>query len=159
MIEVVEHLDPAPLAKLGDVLFGELRPAHVLVTTPNSEYNSVWYPKLPPEKCPLRNNDHRFEWTRAEFRAWAEGLGTLHGYDVRFEGAGGGPFDAMKPAPGPVTQAAIFERRADAPPPPAAAAVSDLAAAAAAWPASAWPPALASLELAWSSVLENACID
>ena len=101
MIEVVEHLDPAPLAKLGDVLFGELRPTHVLVTTPNSEYNSVWYPKLPPEKCPLRNNDHRFEWTRAEFKAWAEGLAALHGYDVRFEGAGGGPFDAMKPAPAP----------------------------------------------------------
>ena len=63
--------------------------------------HSVWYPKLPPEKCPLRNNDHRFEWTRAEFKAWAE-AGTLYGYDV-FEGPAAGR-SMMKPAPGPVTR-------------------------------------------------------
>ena len=149
------------------MLLGRCAPLRLIVSTPNKEYNVAFLrpppgPQPPPppvSKYGLRNSDHRFEWTRAEFKAWAEGLAALHGYDVRFEGAGGGPFDAMQPAPGPVTQAAIFERRADAPPPPAAAAVSDLAAAAAAWPASAWPPALASLELAWSSVLENACID
>lgn len=32
---------------------------------------------------PLRCADHRFEWTRAEFRSWARGLAAEWGYDVR----------------------------------------------------------------------------
>ena len=28
----------------------------------------------PPEACPVRNADHKFEWTRAQFREWIEGL-------------------------------------------------------------------------------------
>ncbi len=32
---------------------------------------------------PLRCADHRFEWSRAEFRSWAAGLAAEWGYDVR----------------------------------------------------------------------------
>ena len=60
--------------------------------------------------------DHRFEWTRAEFRAWAEGLAAEHGYSVRFDGVGGGAWDEERQpgapchGPGPSSQVAIFER-------------------------------------------------
>ena len=127
MIEVVEHLDPALLAKLGDVLFGELRPTRI----GDDAQLGVQLDGTRLRPVPLRNNDHRFEWTRAEFkrgpRGWPLSTATTCGLRRRRRAGS----DAMKPAPGPVTQAAIFERRADAPPPPAAA-VSNLAAAAAA---------------------------
>ena len=65
---------------------------------------------------PLRDPDHRFEWTRAEFRTWAEGLAKQFGYTATFDGIGGGAFDEKVPygvwrGPGPQTQVAIFERK------------------------------------------------
>mmetsp|Transcript_11528 Transcript_11528/g.34570 ORF Transcript_11528/g.34570 Transcript_11528/m.34570 type:complete len:131 (+) Transcript_11528:33-425(+) len=73
-------------------------------------------PPPPHAHYPLRNKDHRFEWTRAEFRAWAEGLAAEHGYSVRFDGVGGGAWDEERQpgapchGPGPSSQVAIFER-------------------------------------------------
>jgi len=74
--------------------------------------------QAPPfEQYPMRNKDHRFEWTRAEFRRWAEGLGEEYGYDARFDGVGGGPFDELADdgnpfhGPGPSAQVCVFERR------------------------------------------------
>jgi hypothetical protein len=32
----------------------------------------------------FRHKDHRFEWTRAEFQTWAEGVAERHGYTARF---------------------------------------------------------------------------
>jgi hypothetical protein len=74
----------------------------VVVTTPNREYNVRWE-TLPAGK--FRHPDHRFEWTRAEFRGWAEGVASRHGYRVRFLGIG--PDDAEV---GPPTQMGVFER-------------------------------------------------
>ena len=60
--------------------------------------------------------DHRFEWTQGEFKEWAAGLAAAHGYRVRFDGIGGGPFgEKQRPnepwhGPGPSSQVAIFER-------------------------------------------------
>ncbi|WP_335743624.1 class I SAM-dependent methyltransferase [Rhodococcus oxybenzonivorans] len=39
LMEVVEHIDPPRLTALEQVVFGTARPGHVIVTTPNSEYN------------------------------------------------------------------------------------------------------------------------
>ena len=50
-------------------MFGSASPAAVVVTTPNAEHNAL-YPGLAAGA--LRHPDHRFEWTRAEFAAWAE---------------------------------------------------------------------------------------
>jgi hypothetical protein len=36
----------------------------------------------------MRHPDHRFEWTRAEFRHWAESVALANGYTVRVEGIG-----------------------------------------------------------------------
>ncbi|MER6690225.1 3' terminal RNA ribose 2'-O-methyltransferase Hen1 [Streptomyces minutiscleroticus] len=98
--EVVEHLDPPRLPALEYAVFGSARPRTVLVTTPNVEYNVRWE-SLPAGH--VRHGDHRFEWTREEFRAWAAAVAGRHGYGVRFVPVG--PDD---PEVGPPTQMAVF---------------------------------------------------
>ena len=68
VVEVIEHQDPPRLAAFERVLFEFARPQTVVVTTPNVEYN-VKFETLPAGK--MRHKDHRFEWSRAEFQAWA----------------------------------------------------------------------------------------
>ncbi|MDT9684198.1 3' terminal RNA ribose 2'-O-methyltransferase Hen1 [Streptomyces sp. TRM76323] len=105
--EVVEHVDPPRLPALEYAVFGAARPGTVLVTTPNAEYNVRWE-SLPAGH--VRHGDHRFEWTRAEFRAWALGVAARHGYAVAF--APVGPED---PQVGPPTQMAVFTAAGTAP--------------------------------------------
>ena len=81
VVEVVEHLDPPRLAAFERVVFEFARPKTVVITTPNREYNVTWE-NVGTEK--LRHPDHRFEWTRADFREWAGGLAGRFGYSVRF---------------------------------------------------------------------------
>lgn len=102
VVEVVEHLDPPRLTAFERHIFGHARPGHVVVTTPNREYN-VLFPDMPEGK--LRHKDHRFEWTRTEFQAWAEAVAERHGYEVRL--AGVGPEDEKV---GPPSQMAVFGR-------------------------------------------------
>ena len=102
LVEVIEHLDPPRLAAAELNVFGSARPGTVVVTTPNREYNVRWE-TLPAGK--FRHPDHRFEWTREEFRAWSEGVAARHGYRVRFLPVG--PDDAEV---GPPTQMGVFER-------------------------------------------------
>lgn len=99
--EVIEHLDLPRLPALEYAVFGSARPRTVLVTTPNVEYNVRWE-SLPAGH--VRHGDHRFEWTREEFRAWAEAVAERHGYGVEFVPVG--PDD---PEVGPPTQMALFE--------------------------------------------------
>lgn len=103
LMEVIEHLDPPRLAAAEGNVFGTAKPRTVIVTTPNREYNLRWE-SLPAGH--FRHSDHRFEWTRAELRAWAEGVGERHGYAVRYLPVG--PDD---PEVGPPTQMAVFDRR------------------------------------------------
>ncbi|TWD83193.1 3' terminal RNA ribose 2'-O-methyltransferase Hen1 [Kribbella amoyensis] len=103
LMEVVEHVDPPRLPALARAVFGAARPANVVVTTPNSEYN-VRYESLPPGT--FRHRDHRFEWDRAEFRDWADEVCRRHGYEVSFRPVG--PDD---PEVGPPTQLALFRRK------------------------------------------------
>ncbi|MEV7735412.1 3' terminal RNA ribose 2'-O-methyltransferase Hen1 [Streptomyces sp. NPDC088921] len=98
--EVIEHLDLPRLPALEYAVFGAARPRTVLVTTPNVEYNVRWE-SLPAGH--VRHGDHRFEWTRQEFRAWASSVAERHGYDVEFRPVG--PDD---PEVGPPTQMAVF---------------------------------------------------
>jgi 3' terminal RNA ribose 2'-O-methyltransferase Hen1 len=98
--EVVEHLDPPRLPALEHAVFGAARPRTVIVTTPNVEYNVRW------ETLPAghrRHADHRFEWTRQEFRDWAQAVADRYGYSVEFRPVG--PDD---PEVGPPTQLAHF---------------------------------------------------
>ncbi|MFY1696900.1 3' terminal RNA ribose 2'-O-methyltransferase Hen1 [Solwaraspora sp. WMMA2101] len=102
LMEVVEHLDPPRLPALAESVFGHARPGTVVVTTPNVEYN-VRFDGLTPGT--LRHPDHRFEWTRAEFAAWAGQVATTYGYQVTYR-----PVGEVDPQVGPPTQLAVFTR-------------------------------------------------
>lgn len=100
VVEVIEHLDPPRLAAFERVIFEFARPKTVAVTTPNVEYN-VKFETLPAGK--MRHKDHRFEWSRAEFRAWAEDKARRFGYAVHFL-----PIGPEDPVLGSPTQMGIF---------------------------------------------------
>jgi 3' terminal RNA ribose 2'-O-methyltransferase Hen1 len=102
VVEVVEHLDPPRLRAFERVLFEVARPATIVLTTPNAEYNVRW-PALPAGR--FRHRDHRFEWTREEFRAWAGDTGARFGYAAAFL-----PVGDDDPEVGPPTQMAVFTR-------------------------------------------------
>ncbi|MBM7771884.1 3' terminal RNA ribose 2'-O-methyltransferase Hen1 [Actinokineospora baliensis] len=99
LMEVIEHVDPPRLPAVERVVFGVAKPAHVVVTTPNVEYNPLL------GSAATRHPDHRFEWTRAQFQAWADGVAERTGYTVRF-----GPVGPVHPDLGPPTQLAVFSR-------------------------------------------------
>ncbi|MDI1481716.1 3' terminal RNA ribose 2'-O-methyltransferase Hen1 [Polyangium sp. y55x31] len=102
LVEVIEHLELSRLGALERSVFEHARPRVVVVTTPNAEYNVV-FTSLPAGH--MRHKDHRFEWTRAEFEAWARGVAERNGYAVRF--APIGPVDETLGSP---TQMAVFSR-------------------------------------------------
>ncbi len=85
VIEVIEHLDLSRLQTFEKVLFGYTAPPLIVLTTPNSEYNEN-YKNIGENK--LRHNDHRFEWTRKEFREWANRISLEYGYSVQFSDLG-----------------------------------------------------------------------
>lgn len=102
LVEVIEHLEPDRLPALAHVVFGAAHPKTVIVTTPNAEHNAL-FPDLPAGK--FRHPDHRFEWTRAEFRSWAAQIETKFGYAATFSEIG--TSDEVFGAP---TQMAVFTR-------------------------------------------------
>ena len=104
VVEVIEHLDANRLAAFSRALFEFARPGTVVITTPNVEYNPK-FETLPAGR--FRHKDHRFEWTRAEFQGWADGVCGRFGYAVRILPIG--PEDAEVGAP---SQMAVFERQA-----------------------------------------------
>jgi 3' terminal RNA ribose 2'-O-methyltransferase Hen1 len=102
VIEVVEHLDPPRLAAFERVLFEQARPQYIVLTTPNADYN-VRFATLPAGQ--FRHKDHRFEWTRAQFAAWASSIESRFGYRARFL-----PVGTEDPEVGAPTQMGVFSR-------------------------------------------------
>ena len=101
LVEVVEHIEPNRHDSLERSVFSAARPRHVVVTTPNVEHNHLF--GMAPEE--LRHPDHRFEWTREQFRAWADGVASRTGYTVEYR-----PVGDEDPEHGPPTQLALFTR-------------------------------------------------
>ena len=101
LLEAIEHVDPDRLSIVERTVFGYFRAKLVLVTTPNREFNDLY--GQPEER--LRHPDHRFEWSRARFQAWAGGVAARNGYEVTFGGIGW-----EHPVRGCSTQMARFER-------------------------------------------------
>jgi len=85
VVEVIEHLDQNRLAAFEQVLFGATKPSVAVLTTPNIEYNEN-YESL--TEGSLRHGDHRFEWTRAEFRQWGNEVADKYGYTVKYSDIG-----------------------------------------------------------------------
>jgi len=102
LVETIEHLGPADLARLEPALFGQMRPLRAIVTTPNAEFNDL----LGVPRNRFRHPGHRFEWTRAQFRGWADRLAGAGGYDVACHDIGG-----KHPDLGGASQMAVFHRR------------------------------------------------
>jgi 3' terminal RNA ribose 2'-O-methyltransferase Hen1 len=102
VIEVIEHMEPDRLEAFEQALFGCAKPKVVVLSTPNIEYNVRFHSLLPGK---LRHDDHRFEWTRAEFQGWANQVADRNGYDVQFQ-----PVGPEDPEVGPPTQMAVFSR-------------------------------------------------
>ena len=102
VVEVIEHLDPPRLAAFERVLFEHAKPGTVVITTPNSEYN-VRFATLPAGQ--FRHKDHRFEWTRPQFHAWATGIAGRFGYSVEFLPVGIEDVEAGAP-----TQMGVFRK-------------------------------------------------
>jgi small RNA 2'-O-methyltransferase len=101
LVETIEHLPLSALPALEKAVFGVMRPAMVLVTTPNAEFNDL----LGVPRTRFRRPDHMFEWTRAQFCAWAEGVMVRQGYALRTTDIAG-----AHPDLGGASQMAVFTR-------------------------------------------------
>jgi 3' terminal RNA ribose 2'-O-methyltransferase Hen1 len=101
-VEVIEHLDPWRLEAFERAVFAAARPATMVVTTPNADYNGQWE-TLPAGE--FRHPDHRFEWSRDEFAAWCGRVGEAHGYEVALS-----PVGPVVEGVGAPTQMAVFTR-------------------------------------------------
>lgn len=101
LVEVIEHLDADRLSALEKNVFYFARPGTVIVTTPNKEWNITFT----TETDKMRHSDHRFEWTRAEFKNWCEQVGEAYQYSYTIKPLG----DEVEGAGAP-TQMAIFKK-------------------------------------------------
>lgn len=57
LIEVIEHVEMEKLEFFCDVVFSQIHPEHVLVTTPNQQFN-VYFNFSDPQQ--MRHPDHKF---------------------------------------------------------------------------------------------------
>lgn len=85
-VETIEHIDPHRLSQVERAVFRGYQPRTVVVTTPNREYNVLHG----MGEAAMRHPDHRFEWTRAKFRAWSLGVARRNQYAVAFADIGDG---------------------------------------------------------------------
>jgi 3' terminal RNA ribose 2'-O-methyltransferase Hen1 len=102
LVEVIEHFDPDRLPALANIVFGVAQPRIVVVTTPNAEHNCL-FPNLTPGA--FRHPDHRFEWSRAEFRAWTDEICATYAYKATHSDIG-----IVHDVHGAPTQMAVFTR-------------------------------------------------
>lgn len=109
--EVIEHLQPHQVCIVLSVLLSDYQPQLLVVTTPNIEYN-INFPDLQydtPEQQ-LRNDDHKFEWTRHEFETWCRDGAQTYGYTAEFHGIGKMDHPVVDIDVGYCTQACVFTR-------------------------------------------------
>jgi 2-polyprenyl-3-methyl-5-hydroxy-6-metoxy-1,4-benzoquinol methylase len=76
-LEVIEHVTDKHWI---DCVF-DVRPRHIVVSTPNTEFNAMYAPR-DLVASGLRHPDHKFEFTRQEFSDWANGKSRRHSYSV-----------------------------------------------------------------------------
>ncbi len=100
MLETIEHIEPGRLSRVEETVFRALRPALVVITTPNKEYNPI-HGMADHE---IRHPGHHFEWTRTQFRSWCEGVAGRQGYTARYADIG-----QQHPVLGSSTQMVCFE--------------------------------------------------
>ncbi len=100
--EVIEHIDLDRLDAFERSVFEFAKPGVVVITTPNSEYNAKFENM---EQGQMRHADHRFEWTRSQFKEWVDRMCESFQYEAEISGIG--PLDNVLGTP---TQMAVFRR-------------------------------------------------
>lgn len=83
LCEVIEHIDEFRLPNIMKNIFKEYQPITLIVTTPNREYNTVY-----DMNEAIRHKDHRFEWSREEFKSWCETWTEDFPYTIHIQGIG-----------------------------------------------------------------------
>src|SRR5690606_18101978 len=104
LVETIEHVDPDRLSHVERSVFHEMRPSTAVITTPNRDFNPLL--GVPPHR--YRHPDHRFEWGRAKFRTWVEGVARRGGYAAQCSDVAG-----AHPVHGGASQMAVFRRLQD----------------------------------------------
>lgn len=113
LVEVVEHLELEMVERCIRVVFDYYRPKLVIVTTPNSEFNHLLRPNTDADPRVFRHPDHKFEWTRDQFRQWCESVIELSNNSYSYDLHGVGHLPLSEPF-GPCTQIATFTRLTEA---------------------------------------------
>jgi 3' terminal RNA ribose 2'-O-methyltransferase Hen1 len=103
LVEVIEHLDEERLPSMERVVFGSAGPTTVVLSTPNAEHNSV-YERLNADA--FRHEDHRFEWTREQFKQWCAKVCAQFNYEVAIY-----PVGEEAPGVGAPSQMAVFKKK------------------------------------------------
>lgn len=80
LCEVIEHINEERLPQMMQLVTEMYAPKNIIVSTPNAEYNTVY------ALGDLRHDDHRFEWTRQQFRDWCEMVAPQ--YELQYVGIG-----------------------------------------------------------------------
>lgn len=62
----IEHLYSDVLTAVPFTIFAFIKPKLAVFTTPNVEFN-ILFPNFTTQ---FRHDDHKFEWTRKQFRRW-----------------------------------------------------------------------------------------
>lgn len=80
LCEVIEHINEERLPQIMKLITQNYTPKHLIITTPNAEYNAVY------NLDDMRHDDHRFEWTRQQFQIWCQNIAP--NYNCEFSGIG-----------------------------------------------------------------------
>lgn len=96
------------MEKVPENVFGFIQPKLAIFSTPNCEFNVLFDGLL---ENGFRHLDHKFEWTRDEFKKWALNICKSYpNYSVAFKGVGRAPTEKQTRDLGYATQIAIFAR-------------------------------------------------
>ncbi|ALC41806.1 Hen1 [Drosophila busckii] len=109
-LELIEHVYDDVLSKIPHNIFGYMHPKIVIISTPNADFNVIFTRFSPLLPNGFRHHDHKFEWTRAEFKAWCLDITEKYpNYMCSIFGVGEAP--AGDESVGNVSQIALFVRK------------------------------------------------
>ncbi|XP_002015430.2 small RNA 2'-O-methyltransferase [Drosophila persimilis] len=109
-LELIEHVYEDVLTKIPLNVFGFMQPKIAIFSTPNSDYNVIFTRFNPLLPNGFRHEDHKFEWTREEFKSWCTSIVQKYpNYMFALMGVGDPPkgYESV----GHVSQIAIFVRK------------------------------------------------
>jgi len=106
----IEHVYDDVLKKIPFNVFGFMQPKIAIFSTPNSDFNVIFTRFNPLLPNGFRHHDHKFEWTREEFKTWCMGITEKYpNYMFALLGVGEPPtgYESV----GHVSQIALFVRK------------------------------------------------